>query len=156
MQDFCRVCTGESFEFCISTLDFIIKFAKAYSTKYTITKDNKWKISTPLAHWHAKLNNWHIFGTLACLLERWHIKMRSWNVFGTLARRHVDHAGMHDTYGTWFSKFPYPLRKCKMSRIGLLDHTLCEWCLKRHYFEYMVYGALMEVGRGGWVIILGG
>ena len=39
--------------------------------------------------------------------------MRSWYAFGTLARGHVDHAGMHGTYGTWFSKLPYALWKCK-------------------------------------------
>ena len=36
-----------------------------------------WKICKPLASWHAKLKNWHSFGTLARLLARWHVKLRS-------------------------------------------------------------------------------
>ena len=73
-----------------------------------------WKIGTPLARWHDKLNsNWHTFGTLTRLLARWQVMMRSWHVFGMLACGHVDHAGMHGTYGTRFSKLPYALWKCK-------------------------------------------
>ena len=56
-----------------------------------------WKIGTSLARWHAKLNNWHTFGTLARLLARWQVIMRIRHVYwhvGTWARRpswHVWH-----------------------------------------------------------------
>ena len=75
-----------------------------------------WKIVSPLAYWHTKLDNWYTFGTLACLLARWHVKnetlARVWH-FGNLAHEHVDHAGTHGTCGTQFSKLIYALWKCK-------------------------------------------
>ena len=49
-------------------------------------------ITMCLLRWHAKLNNWHAFGTFARLLARWHVKMRIWHAFGTLARRPHWHA----------------------------------------------------------------
>ena len=52
-----------------------------------------WKIGTPLARWHAKLNNCHAFGM-------GDVKMRSWHVLDKLTRGRVNYAGTHST---WFS-----------------------------------------------------
>ena len=46
-----------------------------------------WEIGTPLTRWHAKLNNWHIFGRLACLLVSFLAKIRSWHVLSIWERR---------------------------------------------------------------------
>ena len=57
------------------------------------------KLARLLAHWpaklknrHAKLKNWHRFGTFIGTFAYWHVKMRSWHAFGTFACGHVDHA----------------------------------------------------------------
>ena len=61
-----------------------------------------------MARWHAKLKNWHAFGTLARWYVYWHVGTlactneklaRLWHI-GTLARGHVDHAGMHGTHAS--------------------------------------------------------
>ena len=50
------------------------------------------KLERLLSRWHAKLKNWHTFGTLARLFARWHVKLRSWCTLGTLTRRTRWHA----------------------------------------------------------------
>ena len=97
-----------------------------------------WKIETPLARWHAKLNNWHTFGTLARLLTHWQVIMRSWHAFGTLARGHVDHAGMHGTYGTQFSKSRTlcgSVNVIKKTTINFYDMTTLRYLVIKEKFE---------------------
>ena len=62
--------------------------------------------------WHAKLKNWHAFGSLARWDDYWHVDTlartnakltRFWHVY-TLANGHVDDAEMHGTHGTQISK----------------------------------------------------
>ena len=57
-----------------------------------------------LARWHAKLKNWHAFGTLAHLLADWPVKTRNCYTFRTLARWYVGHTGTHGMHGNRFSK----------------------------------------------------
>ena len=66
--------------------------------------------------------------------------MRSWHAFGTLARGYVDHAGMHGTYGTEFSKSRTlcgSLNVTKKTTINFYDMTTLRYLLIKEKFEQM-------------------
>ena len=72
--------------------------------KNVILLKNRWKIGTPFRRWSWK--------KMARLLAHWHAKLKNWHAFGTLARKneklarfgHVDHAGRNGMHDTRFSK----------------------------------------------------
>ena len=85
-----------------------------------------------MARWHAKLNNWHTFGTLVRLFVRWRVGTLQREIETLLTHGHVDHVGTYGTHGTRFSKL--------ISASTVSNPRLSNTCVFEHVsFEHVCF-----------------